>query len=65
MRLSNDVNPSHRFDGKGRSRVSSRLNAGLPKDKKSFPSLKKRLEIQTDRYLNIDTDDPQYMTFLH
>ena len=32
--------------------------------KKSFPSLKKRLEIQRDRELNIDTDDPQFIAFL-
>ena len=51
-------------DGEGPSRVLSRLNDGLPKDKKSFPSLKERLEIQRDRELNIDTDDPQFFTFL-
>ena len=69
MRLGNDFNPSHRLsmrldDGQGPSRVSSRLNDGLPKDKKSFPSLKERLEIQRERELNIDTDDPQFITFL-
>ena len=69
MRLGNDPNPSHRLsmrldDGQGPSRVLSRLNDGLPKDKKSFPSLKKRFEIQRDRELNIDTDDPQFITFL-
>ena len=69
MRLGNDFNPSHRLsmrldDGQGPSRVLSRLNDGLPKDKKSFPSLKERLEIQRDRELNIDTDDPQFNTFL-
>ena len=68
MRLGNDFDPSHRLsmrldDGQGPSRVLSRLNDGLPKDKKSFPSLKERLEIQRDRELNIDTDDPQF-TFL-
>ena len=68
MRLGNDFNPSHRLsmrldDGQGPSRVLSRLNDGLPKDKKSFPSLKGRLEIQRDRELNIDTDDPQFITF--
>ena len=51
-------------DGQGPSRVLSRLNGGLPKDKKSFPSLKERLEIQRDWELNIDTDDPQFITFL-
>ena len=69
MRLGNDPKPSHRLsvrldDGQGPSRVLSRLDDGLPKDKKSFPSLKERLEIQRDRKLNIDTDDPQFITFL-
>ena len=69
MRLGNDCNPSHRMsmrldDGQGPSRVLSRLNDGLPKDKKSFPSLKERLEIQRERELNIDSDDPQFITFL-
>ena len=69
MRLGNDFNPSHRLsmrldDGQGPSRVFSCLNDGLPKDKKSFPSLKERLEIQRDRELNINTDDPQFITFL-
>ena len=64
MRLGNDFNPSHRLsmrldDGQG---VLSRLLDGLPKDKKSFPSFKERLEIQRDRELNIDTDDPQFIT---
>ena len=39
------------------------MNVGLPRDKKSFPSLKERLEIQRDRELYIDTDDPQIITF--
>ena len=69
MRLGNDFNPSHRLsmrldDGQGPSRVLSRLNDGVPKDKKSFPSLKERLEIRRDRELNIDTNDPQFITFL-
>ena len=69
MRLGNNRKPSHRLsmrldDGQGPSRVSSRLNDGLPKDKKSFPSLKERLEIQRERELNIDNDDPQFITFL-
>ena len=68
MRLGNDFNPSHRLsmrldDGQGPSRVLSRLKDGLPKDKSSFPSLKERLEIQRNRELNIDTDDPQFLTF--
>ena len=46
MKLGNDFNPSHRLsmrldDGQGPSRIPSRLNDNLPKDKKSFPSLKK------------------------
>ena len=44
--------------------VFSRLNDGLPKDKKVFPSLKERLEVQRERELNIDNDDPQFITFL-
>ena len=69
MRLGNDSKPSHRVsmrldDGQGPSRVLSRLNDGLPKDKKCFQSLKERLEIQRDREVNIDTDDPQVITFL-
>ena len=69
MRLGNVSDPSHRlltrFDvGQGPSRVLSRLNDGLPKDKKSFPSLKERLEIQRERGSNIDTDNPQFITFL-
>ena len=41
MRLGNDPKPSHRLsmrldDGQGPSRVLSRLNDGLPKDKISF-----------------------------
>ena len=68
-RLGNDFNPSDRLsmridDGQGPSRVLSGLNDGLPKIKKSFPSLKERLQIQRDRELNIDTDDPQFITFL-
>ena len=69
MRLGNDPKPSHLLsmrldDGQGPSPVLSSLNGGLPKDKKSFPSHKERLEIQRDRELNIDTDDPQFITFL-
>ena len=57
MRLGNDPKPSHRLsmgldDGQGPSRVLSRLNDGLPKDKNSLPSLKERLEIQRERELN-------------
>ena len=68
MRLGNDCNSSHRMsmrldDGQGPSRVLSRLNDGLPKDKKSFPNLKERLEIQRERELKIDTEDPQFITF--
>ena len=67
--VGNDFNPSHRLsmrldNRQGPSRVLSRLNDGLPKDKKSFPTLKERLEIQKDREINNDTDDPQFITFL-
>ena len=69
MRLGNDVNPSHRLsmrldDGQGPSRVSSRLDDGLPTDKHSSPNLKERLEIQKERELNVDTDNPQSINFL-
>ena len=69
MRLGSHFNPSHRLSmrldhGQGPSRVLSRLNYGLPKDKKSFPSLTERLEVQRDRESKIDTDDPQFITFL-
>ena len=54
MRLGNDFNPSHRLsmsldDGQGLSRVSPRLDDGLPTEKQSFPNLKERLEIQKER----------------
>ena len=50
MRFSNDFNPAHRLsialdDGKEPSRVSSRLNYGLPTNKKLFSTLKDRLEL--------------------
>ena len=69
MRLSNDFNPSHRLsmrldDGKGPSRVSSRLNDRLPTNKKSFPSLRERLKLQKEREMNVDTDDPQFIKLL-
>ena len=69
MRLGNDSNPSHRLsmrldDGQGPSRVLSRLNEGLAKDKSPCASLKERLEIQRERESTIDTDDPQFITFL-
>ena len=69
MRLSNEFNPSHRLsmrldDGKGLSRVSSRLNDGLPTDKQPFPNLKERLETQKTRDLNVDTRNPQFIKFL-
>ena len=70
MRRSNNFNPSHRLSERSDveiefSRVSSRLNESLPKDEKSFFSLKERLEIRRDRESNIDTDDPHYTTFLN
>ena len=63
MRLGKNFNLSHRLsmridDAQGPSRVLSRLNDGLLKEEKCFPSLKERLEIRRDRELNIDTDDP-------
>ena len=69
MRLSNEFNPSHRLpmrldDGKGPSRVPSGLDDCLPTDKQSFPNLKERLEIQKERELNVDTDNPQFTKFL-
>ena len=69
MRLSNDFNPSHRLsmrldDRKGPSRVSSRLNDGLPTNIKSFPSLKEGLELQKKKEMNFDTHDPQFDKFL-
>ena len=68
-RLINDFNPSHRLsmrldDGQGPSRVSSRLDDGLPTDKQSLPNLKERLEIQKEREMNTDTDNPQFIKFL-
>ena len=44
-RLDNNVDPSHRLsmrldDRKGPSPVSTRLREGLPRDNKSFPSLR-------------------------
>ena len=69
MRLGNDFNPSHRLsmrldDGQGPSRVSSRLDDGLPTDKHSLPNLKERLEIQKEREINVDTDNHQTIKFL-
>ena len=63
MRLGNDFNPSHRLsmrlnDGQGPSRVSSRLDDGLPTDKHLFPNLKEKRE------LNVDTGNPQFIKFL-
>jgi len=51
-------------DGKGPSRVSSRLDDGLPTEKQSFPNLKERLEMKKERELNVDTDNPQFIKFL-
>ena len=53
MRLNHNLDPSQRLsmsfdDGKGHSRVSMRLNDGLPTDKKSFHTLKERLELQKE-----------------
>ena len=54
MRLRNEFNPSHRLsrtldDGKGPSRVSLRLDDGLPTDIQSFRNLKESLEKQKER----------------
>ena len=40
------------------------MDDGLPTDKHSFPNLKQRLEIQKERELNVDTDNPQFIKFL-
>ena len=50
IRLSKEFNPSHRLsmrldDGRRPSSVSPRLNDGLPTNKKSFASLKERLQL--------------------
>ena len=68
MRLRSEFNPTHRLsmrldDGKGPSRVSSRLDDGLPTDKQSFPNLKDRLQI-LERELNVDTDNPHFIKYL-
>ena len=52
-------------DGKGTSRASSRLDDGLPTAKQSFPNLKERIEIQKERDMNVDTDNPQFIKFLN
>ena len=36
----------------------------MPTDKHSFPNLKEKLEIQKERKLNVDTDNPQFIKFL-
>ena len=69
MRPGNDFSPSHRLsmtldNGQGPSRISSRLDDGMPTDKHSFPNLKERSEIQKERDLNVDTDNPQFINFL-
>ena len=68
MRPSSEFNPSHRLsmrleDGQGPSRVSSRLDDGLPTDKQSFLNIKERLEIQKEREMNVDTDNTQFKNF--
>ena len=70
MRLSTDIGPSHRLskrpdDGKGPSRVFSLLNEVLPRIKKSFPTLKERLELQRDEEVKANTDEPQFISFSH
>ena len=68
MTLSNELNPSHRSstrldDRKGPSRITSRLDDGLPTDKQSFPNLRERLEIQKEREMNVDNDNAQFIRF--
>ena len=68
MRFSMEFSPSRRLsmrrdDGKGPSRVSSRLDNRLVTDKQSFPNLKEKLEIQEERELKVDTDNPQFIKF--
>ena len=46
------------------SYIYSRLDDGLPTDKQSFPNLKERLEIQKERIMNADTDNPQFKKIL-
>ena len=67
--LSNDFSPHYRLsmrfdDGKAPSRVSSRLIDVLPTNKKSLPNPKENWEVQRERELNVDTDDPQLNKFL-
>ena len=51
-------------DGKGPYRVSSWLEDGPPTNEKSFPSLKERFELQKEREVNFDTDNPQFIILL-
>ena len=67
--MNNDFNLSDRLsmrfdDGKGSSRISSRLNDGVPTDKKSFPCHKEILKRQKKRGLNFDTVNPEFIKFL-
>ena len=69
MRLRKEINSSRRLsmrlgDRKWPSRLSSRLDGGLPTDKQSFRNLKERLEIQKEKELNGDTENPQFVKFL-
>ena len=49
---------------KGPSRVSSWLNDGFPTDKKSFLSLKDRLELQREKKMNVGVDNPEFIKLL-
>ena len=67
--MNNDFNLSDRLsmrfdDGKGSSRVSSRLNDGVRTDKISFPCHKEILKRQKKRGLNFDTVNPEFINFL-
>ena len=69
MRISREFNPCHRLsmrldDGQGPSRVSSRLDDGLPTTKQSFSNLNERLEIQKETEMNVDADNRQFIKFL-
>ena len=70
MRLSSEFNTSNRLSmrldyRKGPSRVSSRLDDGLPTENQSFLILKERFEIQKGRKLNVDSEKFQFTKFLN
>ena len=68
MKFSNNIDPfrclSRKLGNRKRPlRVTSRPSDGLPRNKKLFSNLKERFELQRDRQLNIEIDDPQFITF--